>query len=283
MRKTMQKVMSFYLFLFLLPILLIKLPMLAFGVDAPKKVESQPVAYAANVTKEIPINTPKETSNNTIKEISVETAEDPINVLLYFTHIQESYQPIVEKKYGLKAVNYHPTANISNVSDLVVEHFKLNGDSVDVLEFDNMEKMQISGAYSKIRPYLQKQLAENQYDVLLDLHRDSIKREKTTIKSNGTTYAQMTFVVGAEHVNYKMNEAFSRAVANEVNKLVPSISKGVLAKTHDTGNGVYNQDLSSHALLVELGGIENTEAEINRTIAVLAKAISTVFENNTAT
>ncbi len=275
MRKTMQKVMSFYLFLFLLPILLIKLPMLAFGVDPPKKVETQPVAYAANVTKEI--------SNNTPEEISVETDGDPISVLLYFTHIQESYQPIVEKKYGLKAVNYHPTANISNVSDLVVQHFQFNGDSVDVLEFDNMNKMQISGAYTKIRPYLQKQLAENQYDVLLDLHRDSIKREKTTIKSGGTTYARLTFVVGAEHVNYKMNEAFSKAVSNEVNRLVPTISKGVLAKTHDTGNGVYNQDLSSHALLVELGGIENTEEEINRTIAILAKAISVVFENNTAT
>lgn len=249
--------------------------MLAFGVDAPKKVETQPVAYAANVTKEI--------SNNTPEEISVETDGDPISVLLYFTHIQESYQPIVEKKYGLKAVNYHPTANISNVSDLVVQHFQLNGDTVDVLEFDNMNKMQISGAYTKIRPYLQKQLAENQYDVLLDLHRDSIKREKTTIKSGGTTYAQLTFVVGAEHVNYKMNEAFSKAVSNEVNRHVPTISKGVLAKTHDTGNGVYNQDLSSHALLVELGGIENTEEEINRTIAILAKAISVVFENNTAT
>jgi stage II sporulation protein P len=275
MRKTLQKVMSFYVFLFLLPILLIKLPMLAFGVDAPTQVETQPVAYAANVTKEIPLNT--------TEEISLEPVKNPINVLLYFTHIQESYQPIVEKKLGLKSVNYHPTANISNVSDLVIQHFQLNGNSVDVLEFDNMKNMQISGAYSKIRPYLLKQLAEKNYDVLLDLHRDSIKREKTTIHSGGTTYARMTFVVGAEHTNYKMNEAFSKAVSNEVNRLVPSISKGVLAKTHDTGNGVYNQDLSSHALLVELGGIENTEEEINRTIAILAKAISVVFENNTAT
>ncbi|HSO57207.1 MAG TPA: stage II sporulation protein P, partial [Paenisporosarcina sp.] len=264
MRKTLQKVMSFYLFLFLLPILLIKLPMLAFGVDAPTQVETQPVAYAANVTKEIPLNT--------TEEISLEPVKNPINVLLYFTHIQESYQPIVEKELGLKAVNYHPTANISNVSNLVIQHFQMNGNSVDVLEFDNMRNMQISGAYSKIRPYLLKQLTEKNYDVLLDLHRDSIKREKTTIHSGGTTYAQMTFVVGAEHTNYKMNEAFSKAVSNEVNRLVPSISKGVLAKTHDTGNGVYNQDLSSHALLVELGGIENTEEEINRTIAILAKA-----------
>lgn len=272
MRKTLQKVMSFYLFLFLLPILMIKLPMLAFGANANEPVEkTQPVAYAANVTtKEIPINT--------TKEIPMATSDKPIQVLLYFTHIQESYQPIVEKKLGLKAVNYHPTANISNVSNLVIQHFGLNGDAVDVLKFDNMESMQISGAYSKIRPYLQRQLNEKNYDVLLDLHRDSIKREKTTIQSGGTTYAQMTFVVGVEHANYKMNEAFAKAVSEEVNAIVPSISKGILAKTHDTGNGVYNQDLSSRALLVELGGIENTEEEINRTIAILAKAISNTFE-----
>jgi len=35
--------------------------------------------------------------------------------------------------------------------------------------------------------------------------------------------------------------------------------------------------------LIELGGIENTEEEINRTIAVIAKAISIAFENTKAT
>lgn len=274
MRKTLQKVMSFYLFLFLMPILMIKLPMLAFGTTASEKVETRPVAYAAN-TKEI--------TNDSTKEITVNTTDHPINVLLYFTHIQESYQPIVEKKLGLKAVNYHPTANISNVSNLVVQHFSLNGDSVDVLQFANMNNMQISGAYGKIRPYLQKQLAKNHYDVVLDIHRDSIKREKTTMQSNGTSYARMSFVVGAEHANYKLNEAFAKAISDEVNAMVPDISKGVLAKTRDTGNGIYNQDLSSHSLLVELGGIENTEEEINRTIAILTKAISNFFEETPET
>ena len=275
MRKTLQKVMSFYLFLFLMPILMIKLPMLAFGSNATEKVETQPVAYAANVTKEI--------TNEPTQEITVNPTANPINVWVYFTHIQESYQPIVEKKLGLKAVNYHPTANISNVSDLVVQHFSLNGDTVDVLEFDNMNRMQITGAYTKIRPYLQKQLADNHYDVLLDIHRDSIKREKTTTQFNGTTYARMSFVVGAEHANYKLNEAFAKAISNEVNGMVPEISKGVLQKTRDTGNGVYNQDLSSRSLVVELGGIENTEEEINRTIAILTKAISNFFEETSET
>lgn len=275
MRKTLQKVMSFYLFLFLLPILMIKLPMLAFGTTSTDKVETQPVAYAANVTKEI--------TNDSTKEITLSTTDNPISVLVYFSHIQESYQPIVEKKLGLKAVNYHPTANISNVSDLVSQHFSLYGDSVDVLKFDKMNQMQVSGAYTKIRPYLQRQLADNQYDVLLDIHRDSLKRDRTTLQSDGTSYAKLSFVVGAEHANYKLNEAFAKAISDEVNGMVPGISKGVLQKTRDTGNGVYNQDLSSRSLLVELGGIQNTEEEINRTIAILTKAISNFFDETSET
>ena len=274
MRKTLQKVMSFYLLLFLLPILTIKLPMLAFGTAATEKVEKSPVAYAANVTKEV--------TNDGTKEISMEADEEPVDVLLYFTHIQESYQPIVEKKLGLKAVNYHPTANISNVSDLVTQHFQLNGDTVDVLSFDKMNDMKIDGAYSKIRPHLVQQMAKKDYDVLLDLHRDALKKDKSTLVTGGTSYAKLTFVVGAEHANYKLNEAFARAVSEEVNKIVPAISKGVLQKTHDDGNGIYNQDLSRSSLLVELGGIENTEEEINRTIAILTKAISNVFGKTNA-
>jgi len=249
--------------------------MLAFGTTTNEHVETRPVAYAANVAKEV--------TEDETKEITFETTnEKPLNVLLYFTHIQESYQPIVEKKLGLKAVNYHPTANIFNVSDLVTQHFHLNGDTVDVLSFDKMNEMKIKGAYSTIRPHLVKQMAEKNYDVLLDLHRDALKKDRTTLEFSGTTYAKLTFVVGAEHANYKLNETFARAVSDEVNRIVPTISKGVYKKTHDDGNGIYNQDLSSRSLLVELGGIENTEEEINRTIAILTKAISNILGKTNA-
>jgi len=35
-------------------------------------------------------------------------------------------------------------------------------------------------------------------------------------------------------------------------------------------NGVYNQDLASHALVIEIGGIENTLDEMYNTADVLA-------------
>ena len=275
MRKTMQKVMSFYLFLFLLPILLIKLPMLAFGVDAPKQVESQPVAYAANVTKEM------------TKELPVVEETSPLNVLLLFTHSHEAYHPIVKGVIGVNT-NYDPSTNVTDLSDLVTHHLQLNNAQVDVLPYDNMKEMKVTNrpfyqAYAAIRPILQQQINAKSYDLVLDIHRDSANHKVTTLESNNESFARIALVVGAEHANYKLNEAYAKALSVEVNRLVPNMSRGVMTKTKDDGNGIYNQDLSPKSILIELGGIENTEEEINRTLAVIAKAISIVFENNTAT
>ncbi|MBU0904402.1 MAG: stage II sporulation protein P [Planococcaceae bacterium] len=271
MRKTVQKAISFYLFLFLLPIIFVKIPILAFEPIVKEQVETRPVAYAANVTKEVPL-----------KEENA-----PLQALLVFTHSHEAFHPIIKKEIGVIA-NYHSSSNITNISDLVTKHFLLNNVEVDVLPFDNMTAMkntnrQFHEAYSAIRPVLQKQLGTKSYDLVLDVHRDSAKHKVTTITSNNESYARIALVVGTEHPSYKMNESYAQLISQEMNRLIPNISRGVITKSKDSGNGIYNQDLSPHSILIELGGIENTEEEINRTIAVIAKAISIAFENTKAT
>jgi stage II sporulation protein P len=271
MRKTFQKAVGFYLFLFVLPILFVKIPILAFEPIVKDQVETQPVVYAANVTKEVPV----------IEEKS------PINVLLLFTHSHEAYHPIVQKVIGVNA-NYDPNTNITDFSEIITHHFELNNARVDVLPFDNMKEMKATNrlfpeAYTAIRPVLQKQLGSKSYDLVLDIHRDSANHKITTLNSQNESFARIALVVGAEHPNYKLNDAYAKALSAEVNRIVPNISRGVMTKTKDDGNGIYNQDLSPQSILIELGGIENTEEEINRTIAVIAKAISVVFENTEAT
>ena len=63
-----------------------------------------------------------------------------------------------------------------------------------------------------------------------------------------------------------------------MNELVPEISRGVIGKKGESEDGVYNQDLQGNMVLIELSGIESTEEEVNRTISVLAKAVSTVLQ-----
>ena len=52
----------------------------------------------------------------------------------------------------------------------------------------------------------------------------------------------------------------------------------VIGKKGESEDGIYNQDLQGNMVLIELGGIESTEEEVNRTISVLAKAVSTVLQ-----
>ena len=57
---------------------------------------------------------------------------------------------------------------------------------------------------------------------------------------------------------------------------IRGVSRGVIQKGFQTGNGVYNQDLSGQAIF-EVGGVDNTEEELNRSIDVLAKAFGEYF------
>ena len=64
-----------------------------------------------------------------------------------------------------------------------------------------------------------------------------------------------------------------------MNELVPGISRGVIKKEGERVDGIYNQDLSKEMLLIELGGIDNTEEELTRTAAVLTEAISKLLDS----
>jgi len=68
-------------------------------------------------------------------------------------------------------------------------------------------------------------------------------------------------------------------MSTQLNEMVPGISRGVIGKKGDHVDGIYNQDLAENMVLIELGGIENTQEEINRTISLLAKVITIILQN----
>ncbi len=135
-------------------------------------------------------------------------------------------------------------------------------------------------AYKVIRPFLSGKVKDNKYDVIIDLHRDSATREKSTLTYNNETFGKIYFVVGEEHPNYISNKTYAQHLSSHLNDLVPGISKGVIGKKGDHVDGIYNQDLANNMLLIELGGIDNTQEEINRTILVLAKAVSAMLQDD---
>jgi len=205
------------------------------------------------------------------------------NTLVLFTHSHEAFVPMVQSIDGQTEV-YSPTTNIMGFEDIIKNYFELNLIQTEFLPIDTMKEMKktnrtFAEAYDVVRPFLDAKLQENEYDLIIDLHRDSAEKKTTTITYENEAYGKLYFVVGEDHPNYKSNQSLAQNLSAQLNELVPGISRGVIGKKGDHVDGIYNQDLAKNLILIELGGIENTEEEINRTISLLAKAISIVLQN----
>lgn len=274
--KKLQWSIGLLLFFFVLPVIAGQLPFNKQASTPIKPPEDKQVVFAAT---NLPEQTALELTNEQTNEQT--NVQDPFKVLLLFTHSQEAYQPMVKAVSG-KAAVYDDKTNIFNLQNAVTKHFSMNGIQTDVLDVDVMKVMKAEGktfpqAYNTVRPYLANRLQEQSYNLVIDLHRDSAKRDATTITHNNESYARIAIVVGAEHKNYRWNTAYAESLSAAMNDIVPKVSRGVISKSGDNVDGRYNQDLAKEMIIIELGGIDNTEEELNRTIAVIGKAIAKTF------
>lgn len=280
--KKLQWSFGLLLFFFVLPVIAGQLPFNKQASTPIKEPEDKQVVFAAtNLPEQSALEQTKEQTQEETQEQTKVQTKDPFKVLLLFTHSQESYQPIVKAVSG-KAAYYDEKTNIYNLKDTISKHFSMNGIQTDTLDVDVMKELKLKGksfpdSYNVVRPYLAKRLQEQSYDLVIDFHRDSSKKDTTTLTHNNESYARIAIVIGAEHKNYRWNTAYAESLSAAMNEIVPKISRGVISKSGDNVDGRYNQDLTKEMILIELGGIDNTEEELNRSIAVIGKAIAKSF------
>lgn len=136
-------------------------------------------------------------------------------------------------------------------------------------------------SYDASRIYLED--IKKQYPTIkyfIDVHRDSLKRDKTTVTINEKSFAKMIFLIGTENPNYQQNLDFVTRINNRLNEKYPNLSKGIYQKGGAGVNGVYNQDNSPHTILVEIGGVENTTMEVlNSTLAFTECFMEVIMAN----
>jgi len=203
-------------------------------------------------------------------------------VHLYFTHTRESYLPYLEGVTNPDSA-MHSEVNVTKVGDMVKRNLEGLGigttiDKTDVIANLNNKGLDYWAAYQESRPLVQAAMTSNK-DLLylVDIHRDSQRRAVTTGTINGKSYAKLAFVVGEEHPNYEQN----LKVATELHKLLEAnykgISRGVIAKKGSGTNGKFNQDLSSNAMLLEFGGVDNTFEELERSAQAFAEVFADYY------
>ncbi|OAB33994.1 stage II sporulation protein P [Paenibacillus glacialis] len=212
------------------------------------------------------------------------TKDTPVDsnseVLIYHSHAREAFNPLVGT-VSTNPTSSSPSQNIMQVGSFIVNELKSKGVAAIHLKDDfpsYIKDYSYKFSYKYSRQSVKSALAQNtKLTYLLDIHRDSQRHKTTTTEINGISYAQLYFIIGHENKNWRQNEAYANSINKIIEKSYPGISRGIWGKTAEQGNGEYNQSLSPNSIVIEIGGIDNTKEELQRTSRVLADAVSDVY------
>ena len=229
-----------------------------------------------------PSDTVKETNKENPAPLQNPTTGKQKVVFVYNTHNRESWLNVAKSDKTTQSVD-HPTQNITLVGKHLAEALEEKGigtifNKVDFYQqlLDQGKSYPLSYAESLKAVQAVKQ-ANRAMNYFFDLHRDSQPREKTTITINGEAYARLMFVIGTRNKHSEQNTEFAKKLHALMEKKYPGLSRGVVAKSQEEGNGEYNQSVSPGSLLVEVGGTSNTVTECNRTAEALADVFAEYY------
>lgn len=188
-------------------------------------------------------------------------------VYIYNTHDTEKYSvPFIS--------DYSVTPTVKMVSYIFKEH--LNNEGISVLvenkkikDYLTKHKLNYYGCYDASRSYIKEASKNNDFKILIDLHRDSVKYKQTLYTKDNKKYAKVMFVVTTKHKSYKKNLKFAEYLNSKLNQDYKGLSRGIYKRS----DVIFNQDLNDNAILIELGGVDNQIEELNNTLEILSKII----------
>ncbi|MBQ4517743.1 MAG: stage II sporulation protein P [Clostridia bacterium] len=227
------------------------------------------------------INTPKVTVDaeallNT--PLSFAKPDENPKVLIMHTHTSEAYC----ESEGAR--NENQELNVVGVGKEIAEALESQGISVihDVTQNDNPSYNQ---SYKKALTVIERNVAEHpSIEVVLDIHRDYIKRDDGTLVKptvtlkNGSKAAQIMFVIGTDsmglhHPQWRHNLAFAVKIQHQLNLMQPGLCRSINIRTER-----FNQHVTKGSMIIEIGTAANTAEEAKNTSELLATAIAAVLQ-----
>lgn len=218
----------------------------------------------------------KEIKQETNTVTNIESSK--YNILIYNTHDQEKYNDNLFNPYNI-------LPDVKLVSNLLEE--KLNSYNINTTVIRNSiasvlkeNNWNYASSYKASRLLIEPYITNNNYNLIIDIHRDSSSLSKTYIEYNKVPYAKVLFVNGTEYNTYEENLNLANKLNNIINNEIPNISRGIIKKGGIGVNGIYNQDLSPNLLIIEVGGQYNKIEEVSNTVDILAKSIFKLLEGD---
>ena len=197
-------------------------------------------------------------------------------VYLYNTHQTEEYAKTTLAEYSVR-----PNVSITNY--IVQDILNKNGinsivEEGSITEIRKLNNWNYAGCYKASRVLMEESKRKNNsLKYFIDLHRDSLSHDKTTIMIGEKSFAKIIFLIGLENQKYEQNLKFTEYINNKISEKYPGLSKGIYKKGGAGVNGVYNQDFSPYTILIEIGGEENTTTEVMNTTVALGEILSEVI------
>lgn len=232
-------------------------------------------------TKEETIKTMLDTTYKGLIEeeqtIPVTKEEKTPLIYIYNSHQTEEYTPSSFVEYSVM-----PTVQMNNyILEEKLEEANYNTivEEKNIKQVLNEHGWNYAGSYNASRIFLEE--AKKTYPTLkyfIDVHRDSLPKERTTVTIDNKNFASILFLIGLENPNYSENLAFTEKINEKINEKYPALSKGIYKKEGEGVNGVYNQDFSPFTILVEMGGPENTIDEILNTSLAFSECLIEVID-----
>lgn len=182
---------------------------------------------------------------------------------VYHTHNDESYftPDGVDSVYGKGGIHDVGKSFVSNLEKL----------GFNVVYREDLHLPHNSGAYTRSQ-VTASALLESGVDAIFDLHRDSTKRDYYLTKVDGKQMSSIRMVVGSSSSNYEENKKFAYSIKSYADSVYPGLIKDVYF-----GKGNYNQQLTTRAMLFEMG-CENIEKDlVKKSTEYLAKTLDVVL------
>ncbi len=199
-------------------------------------------------------------------------------VYIYNTHTTEEYT-----YESFEAFNINPT--VITASYIFKEYLK-DEEIYAVVEENNPVDILRANSWSYSKSYDASRFlledAITNYPTInyyIDIHRDSASYDITTVNIDGKQCARFMFIVGEDNPTFSTNLELSNKLNDELNKIHPNFTRGVLGKSGSNVNGIYNQDLHLNAILIEVGGQYNSIEEVNCSLAYLAESFRKVVNS----
>lgn len=236
-----------------------------FDINEPVSILENTFHYKANKETNGYVSNPKK------EEQVSKVKEDPL-VYIYNTHQSEEYQ-------GKAFEAYNITPGVMMASYLFQDKLeKLEVNTIvledNIIDYMNLNNMKYSQSYKASRQFIEQTIKNTpSLKLIIDLHRDSIAKDKVTTIINNKSCAKISFVIGNEHDNYEQNLELSNKLNNMIKEKYPNLTRGVLIKGGKGNNGIYNQDISPKQTLIEIGSQESTIDEVLNTIELLSPII----------